>query len=88
MSFTGDWDWPIQNPRITQEYGETFWTRLPWWPYKFHTGIDMTSSNSVIRAPKGGTLYKGTTTCGSGCPINFVAIDHGDGLISWYWHVQ
>ncbi|MFW6143792.1 MAG: peptidoglycan DD-metalloendopeptidase family protein, partial [Patescibacteria group bacterium] len=39
---SGDWSWPVKKPfRITQEYGETFWTRAGRAPYAFHTGIDI-----------------------------------------------
>jgi murein DD-endopeptidase MepM/ murein hydrolase activator NlpD len=87
MNFTGDWNWPISDPKITQEYGMSYWARLGWYNGGPHTGIDMTSTNSIIKAPKKGTLYKGSASC-RGVGMNFVAIDHGDGLISWYWHVQ
>jgi peptidoglycan hydrolase CwlO-like protein len=90
FSFTGDWDWPMDNPRITQGFGMTYYAaEKHYYGGGPHTGIDMVGSPIVIRAPRDGTLYKGTTRCGSGgCPIKYVAIDHGDGLISWYWHVQ
>jgi len=84
---SGSWNWPISEPRITQEYGMSYWARLGWYNGGPHTGIDMTSTSNIIRAPKKGTLYKGTTSC-RGVGMNYVAIDHGDGLISWYWHVQ
>lgn len=93
MSFSGDWPWPIENPRITQEYGMSYWAKLGWYNGGPHPGIDMTSNNHLIKAPKGGTLYRGLAHCGD-CQgkccasIRFVAIDHGDNLISWYWHVQ
>lgn len=87
MNFTGDWSWPISDPRITQEYGQSYWARLGWYNGGPHTGIDMTSTSNIIRAPKKGTLYRGGTSC-RGVGMNFVAIDHGDGVISWYWHVQ
>ncbi|MBI4999415.1 hypothetical protein HZB97_01440 [Candidatus Gottesmanbacteria bacterium] len=87
MNFTGDWNWPISDPRITQEYVMSYWARLGWYNGGPHTGIDMTSPNNIIKAPKKGTLYKGNASC-RGVGMNFVAIDHGDGLISWYWHVQ
>jgi septal ring factor EnvC (AmiA/AmiB activator) len=87
MTFTGDWNWPVNSPKITQEYGMSYWARLGWYNSGPHTGIDMTSSSSVIKAPRKGTLYKGATSC-RGVGMNYVAIDHGDGLISWYWHVQ
>lgn len=88
FSFSGDWDWPISDPRITQGYGMTSFARTGFYGGNPHTGLDMVNESHAIKAPKAGTLYKGSTTCGSGCPINFVAIDHGDGLITWYWHVQ
>jgi peptidoglycan hydrolase CwlO-like protein len=88
FGFGGDWDWPIDSPRITQGYGMTYWARTGFYGGRPHTGIDMTSnSSSVIRAPKGGTLYKGTISC-KGSPMNFVAIEHEDDLTSWYWHVK
>jgi len=89
FSFTGDWDWPMDSPRITQGFGMTYYAINRYYEGRPHTGIDIVGSPIVIRAPRDGTLYKGTTRCGGGrCPINYVAIDHGDGLISWYWHVQ
>lgn len=89
FSFTGDWDWPLDNPRITQGFGMTYYARNGYYGGKPHTGIDIVGSPIVIRAPRDGTLYKGSSKCGKGgCPINYVAIDHGGGLISWYWHVQ
>ena len=97
FSFTGDWDWPMDNPRITQGFGMTYYARSGYYGGRSHSGIDIVGSPIVIRAPRDGTLYKGSTTCccqkiNNVCikssPINYVAIDHGDGLISWYWHVQ
>lgn len=93
MNFSGDWDWPIENPRITQEYGMSYWARTGYYGGKPHNGIDMVSSNPIIRAPKEGVLYRQSTTCG-GCNgkccarVNFVVLDHGDGVYSWYWHIQ
>lgn len=87
INSTGDWNWPLSEPTITQEYGMSYWARLGWYNGGPHTGIDMISSSNVIKAPKKGILYKGSTSC-RGAGMNFVAIDHGDGLISWYWHVQ
>lgn len=88
FSFSGSWEWPIENPRITQGYGMTYWARINWYGGSPHTGIDMASdASSTIKAPKDGTLYKGSTSC-SGATMNYVAVDHGDGIISWYWHVK
>lgn len=87
FTFSGDWDWPISSPRITQGYGMTSWARTGFYSGGPHTGIDMTSSNHIIRAPRDGTLYKGRIGCRS-TSMNYIAIDHGEGLVTWYFHVQ
>lgn len=87
FSFSGSLSWPIESPRITQGFGMTHWAQTGFYGGRPHTGVDMTSDNITIRAPVDGTLYRGTVSCGSS-PMNFVAIDHGGGTISWFWHVQ
>lgn len=83
----GSWNWPLNEPiKINQGYGVHGFAKV-FYPNGFHSGIDMEADSSVIKAPRGGTLYKGSTSCG-GAGLNFVAIDHGDGIISWYWHVR
>ena len=87
FTLTGNWDWPLQNPRITQGYGYTWWANSGFYNGKPHTGIDMVDDNDiVIRAPKSGTLYKGSASC-RGSAMNYVAIEHDD-VITWYWHVK
>lgn len=85
---SGDWDWPMsETVLINQGYGSHGYAKS-FYPDGTHHGIDMVSdSSSLIKAPKDGTLYKGTTSC-SGVPMNYVAIEHGDGIVSWYWHVK
>lgn len=86
---SGNWDWPIQDQVILeQRYGKTPYS----WRYTYsggiHTGVDMwTRSSEVIRAPSDGTLYSSSQNC-SGATINVKYIDHGNGLISFYLHVQ
>jgi peptidoglycan hydrolase CwlO-like protein len=88
FSFNGSWDWPIENPKIEQGFGRTYWAKLGWYRGGIHTGIDLVSdTSSIIRAPISGTLYKGASTCG-GLALRFVAIDAGGGQILWFWHVQ
>ncbi len=86
---SGNWEWPLEGTvRVTQYYGKTPYS----WRYAYsggiHTGIDMTSeTSSVIRAPEKGTLYTATQSCGRST-IKIKYIDHGDGLISFFLHVQ
>jgi peptidoglycan hydrolase CwlO-like protein len=86
---TGSWDWPLTDPIIVeQHFGHTPWS----WRYGYsggiHTGIDMWSSGSeVIRAPADGTLYSSSQNC-SGATINIKYIDHGNGVKTFFLHVQ
>lgn len=84
----GSWNWPLYDTiRIHQGYGSHGYAKS-FYPDGVHHGIDMDSdSSNIIKAPKDGTLYKGSTSC-RGATMNYVAIDHGDGVISWYWHVK
>lgn len=85
----GSWDWPVQDTiRLTQHYGRTPYS----WRYAYsggiHTGYDIISTaSSIIRAPRDGTLYSSSQNCGSSI-IKIKYIDHGDGVISFYLHVQ
>ncbi|MDO8461002.1 MAG: peptidoglycan DD-metalloendopeptidase family protein, partial [bacterium] len=83
----GSWEWPLRDGvKINQGYGSHGYARNVY-PDQFHNGIDMEDNSGLIKAPKDGTLYKGTTSC-SGVAMNFAAVDHGEGIISWYWHVR
>lgn len=88
VSPSGSWSWPLDETIvINQGYGSHGYARS-FYPNGIHTGFDMESkSSSLIKAPKSGMLYKGTSSC-SGAPMNYVAIDHGDGVVSWYFHVK
>jgi len=90
----GSWDWPIIEPiRITQEYGDTFWSRLGWYSGGPHTGIDMVSGSfenpgpRTVKSVVGGTLYHGAIECGGGTLL-YVKVDHADTNIdTYYLHV-
>lgn len=92
---TGSWDWPIVEPiRITQEYGDTFWSRLGWYGGGPHTGIDMVSGTfenpgpRTVKAVKPGTLFQGAIDCGGGT-LTYVKVDHNDSDIdTYYLHVN
>jgi hypothetical protein len=86
----GSWSWPLQDTiRLEQYFGKTPYS----WRYSYsggiHTGIDMISTAStVIRAPKDGTLYSSSQSCGSSSVIKIKYIEHADGVVSLYLHVQ
>lgn len=87
--------WPEAAPRVTQEWGPTSFVLEPPYTYHgvyyrhFHGGIDMASGcNTPILAAGTGVVVA------SGQPLwpwdsGFgVVIDHGDGVQTWYWHLQ
>ena len=75
----------MKNAEVTQRYGKTPWS----WRYSGgkHTGIDMVSSNTYIYAPDDGRIVKGTAGC-YGSSMNYAAIEHGGGVISYYFHIR
>ena len=87
-SFSGNWDWPINDPiRITQGYGRTSYSAI--YADGFHTGVDMVNNdkNYELKAVKNGVLYRGAIACGGGT-LRYVKVDHGDGLVTYYLHVN
>lgn len=87
-SFTGSWNWPINDPvRITQGYGRTSYSSI--YANGFHTGVDMVNNNNDydVKAVKNGILYRGSIACGGGV-LRYVKVDHGDGLATYYLHVN
>ncbi len=87
---SGSWPWPLEDSiRMTQHFGKTPYS----WRYSYsggiHTGFDMISNtSSVIRAPADGILYSSSQPCGSSSIIKIKYIDHGDGVNTFYLHVQ
>lgn len=87
---SGDWSWPLSGPiRLSQGYGMTWAVRHTWVSriYSFHNGIDITGSSTSVQAAADGELIRGSFT-GGNCQLRYVKIDHGDGLFSWYLHVN
>ncbi len=86
---SGSWGWPVADTvRMTQRYGQTPWSRRYAYSGGIHTGFDMVStSGNLIRAPADGILYESSQKCFSSI-INIKYIDHGDGIKSFYLHVQ
>lgn len=80
----GGWDWPMNNPVITQCFGKT--------PFSFvyangrHEGLDMADNdNLTVRSVDDGAayFYRGSSSLG-----NNVRIFHGNGKMTLYLHLQ
>lgn len=85
---SGNWSWPLPAPiKLTQGFGNTWAIRYKRVPYRFHNGIDFTGSSLSVRSVADGELVRGSYT-ESGCRLPYVKVDHGDGLISLYLHVN
>ncbi len=81
---SGGSTWPMNNPRITQCYGNTPYSSV--YQGNFHRGIDMTDTNNLaIKSVKTGVayFYRGATSLG-----NHVRVFHEDGTMSLYAHMQ
>lgn len=79
----GQLAWPMNDYRITQEYGRATWTS---W-YSFHTGIDLAAYSGYgapIRAAASGDIILHQYYGGYG---NCMIIDHGNGLFTLYGHM-
>lgn len=82
---SGSWSWPLNNPVITQQFGKTPWSSRYLGGY--HSGVDMVDYNDrTVRAPASGTLYYAKVNCGNA--INIAIIDHGNGILSDYLHLE
>jgi peptidoglycan hydrolase CwlO-like protein len=86
----GSWDWPLNEPiKFNQGFGaNTSAIRAGFLWYNFHTGIDISSSDRVVKAVKSGALYQGAIACGNGT-LRYVRVDHDDSnLDTYYLHVN
>lgn len=87
---SGNWDWSLNEPiKFNQGFGpntSAIRARIVW--YDFHTGIDITSDDRIVKAVKSGTLYRGAIGCGGGT-LRYVRVDHDDSNIdTYYLHVN
>ncbi len=88
FGFSGQSDWPLPDPVITQGYGMTYWARTGFYGGGPHTGIDMISHTSIaIHSVTSGTLYKASTMCGSSV-LKYAVVDSGNGTKIYYLHIQ
>jgi peptidoglycan hydrolase CwlO-like protein len=81
----GIYPWPIDDPiAINQGYGPHGYASRYFGG--IHDGIDMEGGSLSVKAVRSGKLYQGSY---GGCnygPLNFVKIEHDEGLITWYLH--
>jgi murein DD-endopeptidase MepM/ murein hydrolase activator NlpD len=91
---TGVLSWPVDNPYITQYFGNTeFATQNPQvYSGKGHNAIDLRASpGTPIKAAKSGTVL-GTgntdTTCPGASYGKWIFIEHGNGLSTLYAHLS
>lgn len=75
---------PVANPRISQKYGKATWTKY----YSFHNGIDFADKigTPIIAAGNGKVLATGNN--GKYAYGKWIAIDHGNGLVTLYGHLS
>lgn len=77
-------DFPVKDPAVTQRYGKTTFTR---W-YSFHNGVDfgIPTGTKILAAAAGKVVATGD--CGRYAYGKWVAIDHGNGLVTLYGHLS
>lgn len=81
---SGNWDWPMSNPKVSQCYGKTPYS----WVYQngFHEGFDMYDNGDIaVRTVDDGTayFYRGSSALG-----NNVRVFHKNGKMTLYLHLQ
>lgn len=77
-------DYPVDDVHITQKYGKTTFTRY----YTFHNGVDFgVPSGTKVRAAGDGKVIA-TGNSGNYAYGKWIAIDHGDGLVTLYGHLS
>jgi murein DD-endopeptidase MepM/ murein hydrolase activator NlpD len=84
--WSGKWNWPATG-QLTTEFGQgRIYNDQPQDPNYFHAGLDIALDEGVpVLAPAAGkVLYTGTLKVRG----NLVAVDHGMGVISFYFHLS
>lgn len=79
--------WPVKTVRITQNYGKTSFSKRAYASGK-HNGIDLGGSygTSIYAAADGKVI--GTGNLGKYAYGRWIAIDHGNGMITLYGHLS
>jgi murein DD-endopeptidase MepM/ murein hydrolase activator NlpD len=80
-------DFPLKSPQISQGYGKTSFSKTAYASGK-HNGVDFgVSSGTTVMAAAGGTVV-GVGSSGRYAYGKWVAIDHGNGLVTLYGHLS
>ncbi|MDQ1284031.1 MAG: Peptidase protein [Patescibacteria group bacterium] len=82
----GDYfDYPVSSIRITQAYGKTSFSKN--YASGRHNGVDFAVNKAPIYAAGNGKVI-GSGDNGKYAYGNWIAIDHGDGLVTLYGHLS
>ena len=81
----GYFDYPVSSPKITQGYGMTSFAKKGAYGGKAHNGIDFGVRYASVFAAKEGRVI-GSGDNGRYAYGKWIAIDHGDGLVTLYGH--
>lgn len=83
---SGQFSYPLDSYEISQGYGNTdFAQACRCYSGNFHTGVDMYGPiGSAVKAAADGTVSYTVDAAGGRGAI----VQHGDNLISLYWHIQ
>jgi len=83
---SGDLPWPLNEPVVIhQGYGSHGFAQS-FYSGGIHTGIDIDSSSSTVKAVKSGKLYGGSYNCVNG-KLYYGKVIHDSGLVTWYLHM-
>lgn len=83
----GYFDYPVGSIRITQGYGMTSYAKAGAYGGKPHNGVDFgISYGNIFSAEKGKVVGSGDN--GRYAYGKWIAVDHGDGLITLYGHLS
>ncbi|OGI29512.1 MAG: hypothetical protein A2288_01345 [Candidatus Moranbacteria bacterium RIFOXYA12_FULL_44_15] len=82
----GDYfDYPVSSIKITQAYGKTSFSKN--YASGRHNGVDFAVNKAPIYAAGNGKVI-GSGSNGKYAYGNWIAIDHGDGLVTLYGHLS
>ncbi len=83
----GYFDYPVASVRITQGYGMTSFAKSGAYGGKAHNGVDFGVSYQSVFAVRDGKVI-GSGNNGGYAYGQWIALDHGDGLVTLYGHLS